>query len=162
MYIKRYWILFHIYIFDHREMKAIKNIHVHLLKPGLSHPFLRHGPEALWSRKIIHILAKLGKIEHQQSLYIFYLKSSLSLRGLNFLSAVESWFLNQNVNANMNIQHEIGKIHHFLFLEMGLFFGPNLRDVTALFEASKKSNKVLMKHKTIEYIQLDVMKTYWH
>ena len=86
----------------------------------------------------------------------------LSLRGLNFLSAVESWFLNQNVNANMNIQHEIGKIHHFLFLEMGLFFGPNLRDVTALFEASKKSNKVLMKHETIEYIQLYMMKTYWH
>ena len=53
-----------------------------------------------------------------------------------------SWFLNQDVNANMNIQHEIGKIHPFLPLEMGLFFGPNLRDVMALFEASKKSNKV--------------------
>ena len=53
----------------------------------------------------------------------------------------------------MNIQHEIGKIHPFLPLEMGLFFGPNMRDATALVEVSKKSNKVLMIHKTIEYIQ---------
>ena len=98
---------------------------------------------------------------HINKAYIFSILK-IQCSGLNFLSAAEGWFLNQNVNSNMNIQHEIGKIYHFLFLEMGPFFGPNLRDVTALFEASKESNKVLMKHKTIEYIQLDVMKTYWH
>ena len=73
---------------------------------------------------------------------ILKIQCSLSLRGLNFLSAVESWFLNQYVNANMNIQHEIGKIHPFLSWEMGLFFGPNLRDATALVEDLRKAKSM--------------------